>query len=123
MRCSDGSRSRVEAGMLIAPPCSIGLEPGSCPKINCLCEWRVVSGQSLDAGRAESTRLRKGENGRKLFRWTLAGRAKVLDDGPDRPESVEVLRLPGMALCIGYPAHQTALPKPFPSLPSEPRAV
>ena len=85
-------------------------------QIRRLCEWCVVSGRPLDAGRAELTRLQRGNAGGKLFRWTLAGRAKFLDDGLNCRELVEVPRLPGTAIFVCLPAVQIVLPIPFQSL-------
>jgi hypothetical protein len=48
-------------------------------------EWRVVSGRPLDAGGPYSTRVTASPAGGKLFRWTLAGRAKFLDYSLNRP--------------------------------------
>ena|ERR1022692_1844016 len=52
----------------------------------------------------------------KLFRWTLAGRAKFLDDRLNCLESVQVLWLPGTAIVVLLPVVQIARAMPAQSL-------
>ena len=54
--------------------------------------------------------------GRKLFRWTLAGRLKFLDDVSDVLNPVEVFGLPGTAVFVQFPAVRIVLAEPVQSL-------